>query len=84
MHRADEQGIPSQQRITSTDAAGARRLQRISGYATERIGAITTKQRGGKPGKRSTEAPHHDMHIDFVSPDLLKTIRPEQRRAKAQ
>jgi hypothetical protein len=47
----------SLQRITSPDAAGARRLQRISGYATERIGAITPKQRGGKPRKQSTEVP---------------------------
>jgi hypothetical protein len=27
---------------------------------------------------------YYDMHIDFVSPDLLETIRPERKRAKAQ
>jgi hypothetical protein len=83
MRGAGQQDIPSRQRITSTDAAGARRLQRISGYATERIGAITTKQRGYKPRKHRTEVPHDDMHIDFVLPDLMKIIRPE-RSAKAQ
>ncbi|WP_210335575.1 hypothetical protein [Microvirga sp.] len=34
-------------------------------------------------GHEGYEVPHYDMHVYFVSPSLLKQIKPEQKAAKA-
>ena len=69
--------------ISQADFQAGKSWRELAGL--KNLPSIDHVNMGFEPkGHEGYEVPHYDMHIYFVSPAVLDTIKPEQESAKAQ
>jgi hypothetical protein len=69
--------------ISQADFAAGKSWPELTGL--KNLPAINHVNMGFEPkGHEGYEVPHYDMHIYFVSPQALKTIKPAEKAANAK
>ena len=69
--------------ISQADFAAGKSWPELTGL--KNLPPINHVNMGFEPkGHEGYEVPHYDMHIYFVSPQALKTIKPAEKAAKAK
>jgi hypothetical protein len=68
--------------ISQADLEAGKSWPELAGL--KNLPSINHVNMGFEPkGHEGYEVPHYDMHIYFVSPEILKSIKPEQKSAGA-
>jgi hypothetical protein len=68
--------------ISQADFQAGKSWPELTGLKT--LPSVNHINMGFEPkGHEGYEVPHYDMHVYFVSPQTLKTIKPEPKTAKA-